>query len=86
MNNQAQTIDISHIADRAKELLKDIPKIKVGLAEVLTKNIVKIYYVSYDKVDLTRIKYHLEDEFMPLEIYFTCMPISIEDKERIFSH
>lgn len=86
MSNQVTSIDINSIADRAKELLKDIPKVKVGLAEILTQNIVKIYYVSYDKVDLTRIKYHLEDEFEPLQIYFTCMPISIADKERIFSH
>lgn len=76
--------DVNYIADRAKELLVDIPKIKIGLAQRLAPNIVKIYYISYDKVDLTRIKYHLESEFMPLQIYFTCVPISIADKARIF--
>ncbi len=77
--------DVNLIAERAKELVKDIPKIKIGMAERLTPGVVKINYVSYDKVDLTRIKYCLEKEFIPLQIYFTCVPISIEEKTAIFS-
>ncbi|NCA93004.1 hypothetical protein EOM82_07155 [bacterium] len=76
--------DLNQIAERAKELVSDIPKIKIGMAERLSPGVVKINYVSYDKVDLSRIKYCLEEEFLPLRIYFTCVPISMEEKTAIF--
>lgn len=76
--------DLNLITERAKELVSDIPKIKIGMAERLTPGVIKINYISYDKVDLSRIKYCLEEEFLPLRIYFTCVPISIEEKTAIF--